>query len=210
MKTGQRRIHVLAAILLATTVAPDVGARKKEPFIDASPFVWAFHDLDGRTVRSTDAMFEGKVLLLDLWATWCPPCTSEIPTFIDLQERLADRGLVIVAVAFEDDALEPGARRELLKAFVEQRGITYLVLDGQSPQDTDEAFPGLENVTGFPVEILVGRDGKPVDVRNGYGYKKRWARELETELIELLDARGGGSHISTPRRREGPMPKREG
>ena len=40
-----------------------------------------------------------KVLLVDLWATWCPPCVGEIPTFIDLQERLGERGLVIVAIA---------------------------------------------------------------------------------------------------------------
>ena len=79
-------------------------------------------------------------------------------------------------------------RRERLKAFVAEHDINYLVLDGRAPQDSDEALPGLRNVRGFPVEILIGRDGRPVDVRNSYGYSKRWARKLERELVRLLDA----------------------
>jgi hypothetical protein len=66
--------------------------------------------------------------------------------------------------------------------------VLALVLDGYAPVDTDEALPGLKNVKGFPVEVLIDRNGDPVDVRNGYGYSKRWARKLERELIELLDA----------------------
>jgi hypothetical protein len=113
---------------------------------------------------------------------------GEIPTFVDLQERLGERGLVIVAIAFEDEDEEETGRRARPREFVERHEINYLVLDGQAPQDTDEGLPGLKNVRGLPVEILIDRNGDPVEVRNGYGYKKRWARKLERELVELLDA----------------------
>ena len=128
------------------------------------------------------------MLLIDLWATWCSPCVGEIPTFIDLQQRFGEQGLVIVAIAFESEDEEEESRRERLRAFVDQQDINYLVLDGQVPRDSDEPLPGLENVRGVPVEILIGRDGTLVAVRNGYGYSKRWARKLERELVELLAA----------------------
>ena len=127
------------------------------------------------------------MLLIDLWATYCPPCLTEIPTFIDLQERLGDRGLVVVGIAFEAEE-DPQERRGRLREFVEQREINYLILDGGTWSDLPVALPGLQGVRGMPVEILVDRDRRVVEARNGYGYKKRWARKLEATLIELLDA----------------------
>lgn len=173
-------------------------AGSKEPYFVDDAVTFAIPDLEGRTVRSSDPEFQGKVLLVDLWGTWCPPCTTEIPVLIDLQNRLGGRGLVIVAIAFEDEDEEEALRRGRLRAFVEEHGINYLVLDGRSPGDPDEALPGLRNVRGLPVEILVGRDGRLVDVRNGYGYTKRWARRLERELTELLEAPAPGPIGSEP------------
>ena len=93
----------------------------------------------------------------------------------------------VLAIAFESEDEEEQSRRERLRAFVEHHGINYIVLDGRAPGDSAEALPGLKNVKGFPVEILIDRNGDAVEVRNGYGYTKRWARKLERELVELLD-----------------------
>jgi len=188
MKSRSRNSHRIqsALVLAAVLVSPALGGGK-QPYVEGE-LTFAFADLEGRTVRSSDPELRGKVLLIDLWATWCPPCLEEIPTFIDLQKRLGERGLVIVAIAFESEDEEEQSRRERLRAFVEHHGINYLVLDGRAPVDSAEALPGLKNVKGFPVEILIDRNGDAVEVRNGYGYTKRWARKLERELIELLDA----------------------
>lgn len=189
MRTGFGRTRRSFLVLgLVAFGAFAVAGGGKKPYFTTDTVTFALPDLEGRTVRSSDPEFEGKVLLIDLWGTWCPPCTSEIPTLVDLQNRLGKQGLVIVAIAFEDEDEAEESRRERLRAFVEERGINYLVLDGQSPSDSDKALPGLENVRGLPVEIVVGRDGRLVDVRNGYGYSKRWARRLEHELVELLEA----------------------
>jgi hypothetical protein len=110
---------------------------------------------------------------------------TEITTFVDLQERYGEAGLVIVAIAFEG-AADADDRRAVLRRVVEEHGINYLVLDGGSTDDFETALPDVENVRGFPIEIVVDRTGRVVDCRNGYGYKKRWARNLERELDGLL------------------------
>ncbi len=175
---------ILALTLVLATSASTAG---RDPFIEEDVLTFALPDLEGRTVSSSDPALRGKVLLIDLWATWCPPCISEIPTFVDLQERYGEQGLVIVAIAFESDDDEDSTRADRLREFVEHHSINYLVLDGGPPEEFATALPQLKNVRGFPVEVLIGRDGTIVDVRNSYGYKKKWARKLERELAELLD-----------------------
>lgn len=193
MRSTVRR--VLPLLVVALVVAASPVAAKKRPDFDAKEFRFAVNDLDGEPVRSSDPRFAGKVLVVTLWGTWCPPCITEIPTWIDLQERLGPRGLEVVAIAVED-ASEPGpARRERLREFVAENDINYLVLDGQSSPDDRWPFPGLKEPLNLPIEVLIDRDGALVDIRYGYGYSKRWARRLERELTELLaDVDGNPQH----------------
>ena len=179
-----KNIGTLAVLLIAMAWFPPVEAGK-EPYLDGERLEFRLADLDGNWVESTDERFAGKVVLIDLWATWCPPCLTEIPTFVDLQERYRGQGLVIVGIAFEYEE-QADARRLQLREFVEQRGINYLVLDGGSSEDFRTALPGIKNISGLPVEILVDRGGLVIDTRNGYGYKKRWARRLDREISGLL------------------------
>jgi len=58
---------------------------------------WSLKDADGKTVHSSD--FKGKVVILDFWATWCPPCKAEIPGFIALQNEYGKKGLVVVGIS---------------------------------------------------------------------------------------------------------------
>ena len=173
------------AIALALTI-PSTGAAK-QPWVEDERLEFQLPDLDGRPVSSSDARFAGKTLLVDLWATWCPPCLSEIPTLIELQRQYGDRGLVIVAIAFEAEE-RADVRQERLREFVAKRDINYLVLDGGPPENFEAVLPAVRNVRGFPVEILVDRTGRVVTARNGYGFKKSWARKLTRE-IEALVAR---------------------
>jgi thiol-disulfide isomerase/thioredoxin len=170
---------VLAATLLAVAA--------KHPWVEGDRLQFQLPDLQGQIVSSSDPSFAGKVILVDLWATWCPPCISEIPTLIDLQRKYGDRGLVIVAIAFEGEE-SPEPRREKLRQFVAQHDINYLVLDGGVPQQSETALPTIRNVRGFPVEILIDRTGRVASARNSYGFKKSWVRKLTREIESLLDA----------------------
>jgi len=193
MKERRSSTHLLTLATLATLVLASPGAGAgKHPYFEGARIEFALPDLEGRLVRSSDPRFEGRVVLIDLWATYCPPCLTEIPTFVELQARLGERGLIIVGVAFEAED-DPEERRSRLRAFGKQRGINYLILDGGTWSALPEALPGLRNVRGMPVEILVDRDGRVVEARNGYGYKKKWAKKLEETLTELLERTDGAN-----------------
>ncbi len=84
-----RRVVIGASLLLAAIVP---AAAAKQPWVEDTKLEFRLPDLHGRPVDSSDERFAGKVLLVDLWATWCPPCISEIPTLVDLQEKHGDRG----------------------------------------------------------------------------------------------------------------------
>ena len=176
---------VVLTVLLVFSLAGSAMALRN-PTVEGDSIRFSLPDLDNETVTFPGERFRGKVVLVDIWGTWCPPCLSEIPVFASLQEKYGERGLVIVGIGFErDDDAE--ARQDRLRRAVETRGINYLILDGGSPAQVAEAIPAIQGFKGFPVEILIGRDGTVRQVKNGLGYSKRWARKLETTLQTLLD-----------------------
>jgi thiol-disulfide isomerase/thioredoxin len=171
-------------LLLGLALAGGAVEGARGPALSSGRVEFQLTDLEGRTVSTSDPDLAGKVLLIDLWGTWCPPCLTSIPTFVELQERYGAEGLQVLGLAFE--RTEGEARPEGLRRAVAKYGINYPVLLGGSPGDVTGVFPDLEGFGGFPVEILVGRDGRVRAVRNGYGYKKKWARRLDEEIRELL------------------------
>ncbi len=66
---------------------------KLEPEVKGDVLEFNLPDLQGNIVTNVDSTFVGKVIFITIWGTWCPPCRSEIPTFIDLQKKYKDEGL---------------------------------------------------------------------------------------------------------------------
>lgn len=122
------------------------------PVIGQAP-AWQLKDLDGGVVSSEQ--FKGKLVLLDFWATWCQPCVEKIPTYIELQRKYGDQGLVIVAASGDEKT------PEAMKRFVAQRGINYIVVMSELP--VEEAFGGIEF---YPTTIVIDRRGQIRHVRN--------------------------------------------
>ncbi len=105
-------------------------------------------DGNGR-VSLTDQ--RGKVVLVDLWATWCVPCIAELPHLQALSERFAPDELMMLGIV-----LESGEREEVLD-FLADKGITYTQVMGE--EDTGEAFgPFL----GYPTKYLIDQKGRVV------------------------------------------------
>lgn len=137
----------------ASCAAPDI-----EPTVKGGVLEFAATDLDGNTVTHEDERFKDKVVLIDIWGTWCPPCRQSIPKLVELQDEYQDKGLVVVGVAFEEieNATE---RRTALREFAEEYEINYLILDGTAG-GVSEVFPTLEGFRGYPTMVIIGRDGK--------------------------------------------------
>ena len=107
-----------------------------------------FEDRDGDPVSFDD--LSGKVLLINFWATWCDPCIEEMPTLVNLQERLGGRDFEVVTVSVDWQGYE------VIDAFFAEHGIRDLT----AFWDRSGMLPNQLEVIGLPLTILVGRDGE--------------------------------------------------
>ena len=109
--------------------------------------------------------YRGKVLLVNIWATWCGPCREEVPDLIRLQEKFASRGFSVVAIAVDDQG------EESVKTFVEterfQVGISSKPMNFPVLLGSDEAARQFGFEGELPVSFLVTRDGKEVKIIRG-------------------------------------------
>lgn len=154
------------------------------------PFQFAFRSIDGEMVTNTDARFRGKVVIVDIFGTWCPTCHDAAPTLVDLYRRYHDRGLEIVGLAYEvtGDSAVDGA---LLRRYREKYGIEFPLLlagvnDGDSPSATQ---PQLSGPIAFPTTVFIDRSGAVRRVHAGfYGPALGAAHEaLRREFRELVE-----------------------
>ena len=129
------------------------------------------NDLDGnfRNIKEWD----GKVVLLNFWATWCPPCKKEIPHFIELQRDYGDQGLQIVGIAIDEE--------DKVREFAEEVGMNYPSLIAQG--DGVGLASRYGNGAGLlPYTVIIDRDGEISYTITGELSMKR--------AKELLDERG--------------------
>ena len=154
--------------LLAMMVMAVSGVRADLPVLGKAP-AWKLKDLQGREVTSAD--FKGKVVVVDFWATWCPPCRAEIPGYIALQKKYADKGLVIVGVSVDENGAAAVA------PFAKAKGINYQML--LFNDDVVAAFGGIE---GIPTTFLIDREGNIRDKKVGMAEEA----DYEKRIVELL------------------------
>jgi peroxiredoxin len=127
-------------------------------------------DMNGAKVRLAD--FKGKVILINFWATWCPPCKMELPGFIELYAQYKDQGLVILGVSGDDDA-------ETLRTFATEWKINYPMLVGRDEEPLLDAYGPLY---GYPTSVIVGRDGAVCGRHVGPATKEEFEREIKALL----------------------------
>ena len=116
---------------------------------------WTLNTVDGKAV-SSDA-FKGKAVVIDFWATWCPPCRREIPAYIEMQKELGGKGLAIVGISLDSNG--PG----VVKEFMEKYGMNYTVVMGDDA--VADAFGG---IPAIPTTFVIGRDGRIAYSKVGY------------------------------------------
>jgi peroxiredoxin len=169
-------VTVLAAAIVAgMALSPDV--RPVRPGSEAPDFQ-ALNLENSETVRLSD--HEGEVILLNLWATWCPPCEREMPYMQHLHETLGPAGLKIIAVSL--DATEPGDVQE----WVRERSLTFDIWHNR-----DGHLEGLYQTTGLPESFVIDRDG--IIVKKEIGARE-WDSPAQVAFFERLLARGGASY----------------
>ena len=116
---------------------------------------WHLSDLDGKPVKLSD--FKGKVVILDFWATWCPPCRAEIPGFVAIQKKYADKGFTVIGVSLDKQGVS------VVKPFTRQLGMNYPVVMG-NPKTVDD-YGG---ITTIPTTFVIDRQGNVVTAYEGF------------------------------------------
>ncbi len=148
----------------------EVGVLKidKTKPVPAPPFT--LNSIDGRKVSLRD--FRGKVVFLNFWTTWCPPCIYEMPSMEALHKRFKNRGLVVLAVNSEE-----GVKK--VNSFIKRNGYTFLVVldtDGSVINDSYRAV-------GLPTTYLIGRTGNLIGKAEG---ARQWDSEESLKLMEEI------------------------
>ena len=129
--------------------------------------------LDGAKRQKTLADYKGKVVLLNVWATWCEPCRVEMPSIEKLYREFGPRGLVVVGVSVDD----PGSE-DRIRDFVKEYGLTFEILHDPA-QQTKTNY----QVTGFPETFVIGREGT---IRKKVIGAADWSSDANRALIREL------------------------
>lgn len=125
-----------------------------------------FQLLDGSSM--TLAEKKGKVLMVNIWGTWCGPCRAEMPHLIELQNKYGDRGFEVIGLNIGDGAGAPEPV-EQIKAFAEKMGLNYTI--AISSNETTREFYRLTRQEVVPQTIVVDRNGKLRGVLVGSGQR---------------------------------------
>ncbi len=115
----------------------------------AEPVDYSLPDLNGKIHSLAD--YKGKWIIVNYWATWCPPCQEEIPDLVDFHDRHKDDDAVVLGINFED------VGKEQLAAFVDSFMISYPILRSEPL-----AVTPLGLVPGLPTTYIIAPDGSPV------------------------------------------------
>ena len=165
---AQRCVDCSLAVWQSLSAAPPAqndlkpeSARKPAPDFSLA-------DASGKQVKLSDT--KGKVVLLNFWATWCGGCQTEIPWFIDLNNRYKGAGLNVIGVALDDDGYKS------VTPYVKEKKVNYTIVVG--PQSLAKQYA----VEAMPVTLLIDREGKIAATHVGLITKAEYQAEIETLL----------------------------
>jgi peroxiredoxin len=143
----------MALVITGCGRAEEKTASAELPVLRKAP-AWTLKDVDGREVKAAD--FKGKVIVVDFWATWCPPCRKEIPEYIAMQEKYRAQGLVILGFSLDE---LPSAE---VKGFGQMMKVNYPLIMADAA--TAESFGEIQ---GLPTAFVIDREGNIRHVKLG-------------------------------------------
>lgn len=145
----KHRFLIIPVLILLTILGCSV-----EEYIGIATPDMTLTDLDGNKIILSE--LKGKRIVLDFWATWCPPCKKEIPHFIELRKTTDSKELVIIGISNES--------AEKIKGFAEKHDINYPLVSTR-----DDKLPEPYNkITSIPTTFFIDRQGVIENVLVGY------------------------------------------
>jgi peroxiredoxin len=158
----------LSGALLILFFAIALGCTKKGD-VERGGKDFALKDLDGKTVRLAD--YQGKVVLLEFWATWCGPCKQSMPELQRLYDEYQDRGFELIAVSLDESV-------SAVRTFVEEYRLSFTVVIDDA--DVNSAY----GVFSIPTTFILDKSGQVVRKHLGFapGLFDSFSEEIEALL----------------------------
>ena len=152
-RMGKRILGAVTFMLLIMGCTSPSGSTEYAPD-------FSLESLSGEMISLSQ--YKGKVVLVDFWATWCPPCRQSIPELVKLQEKYREDGLIILGLSLDDPQQ---ANNEYLRAFAKHFKINYAIL--RADLNVVKAYNGNVQMA-IPTLFVVAKDGKIADRHVGF------------------------------------------
>jgi thiol-disulfide isomerase/thioredoxin len=170
LKRMQSIFGKLIVLFLIFAIAALLGCGETTEKKDLNPgFDFDLPDLNGKIASLGD--FRGKVLVINFWATWCPPCEEEILKLNQLHKEYKNKGLVVIGIALDKDSLN------LVEPFIREKRVGYLILRGN-----EQVLGAVKDFSGVPTTLIVDQKGNIHKKYDGSFDEE----DLENNLKELL------------------------
>lgn len=157
---------LLTTIVLACSSASVLGQARAPQFV--------LRDINGRTVRLSDQ--KGKVVLINFWATWCPPCRAEMPDLVRLQREYAKEGLQIIGITYPPENLDR------VRRFARSLKVNYPIILGT--RQLKARFSSDENL---PLTVVINRDGEVTEIISGILLSQEFDEKIKPLLIKNVE-----------------------
>ena len=155
---------IFVAILIVFSAASVLGQ-------DAIRPQFTLTDIDGNTVRLRE--HRGRVVLINFWATWCPPCRAEMPDLVRLQREHAGKGLQIIGITY------PPERKSRVRRFVRSLKVNYPIILG-----TRQIKARFSSEETLPLTVVIDRDGTVKDIISGILLREEFEEKIKPLLMK--------------------------
>jgi thiol-disulfide isomerase/thioredoxin len=155
---------VFTAMTIACSPTSVLGQAVKAPRFE-------LRDINGHRVRLSD--YQGKVVLINFWATWCPPCRAEMPDLIRLQREHVKQGLQIIGITY------PPERKARVRRFARSLKVNYPIILG-----TREIKARFSSEETLPLTVVINRDGKVSEIIIGILLREEFDEKIKPLLMK--------------------------